>query len=124
MHLTRHVVTIVTASDGSATVGYTDIADGFVHAITYVKTDYADGVDVTITAEASGLPIVTLTDMNAATTVYPRAATVTAAGAAALYAAAGVAVLDRIPVAGERVKISVASGGNSHTGVFHVYVGG
>lgn len=123
MHITRHAVTIVTASDGTGT-GYTDLCDGFVQAIRYVKTDYTDGVDVTVTCEQSAQAIVTLTDANASATVYPRGATATVANAAALYAAAGVAVLDKIPVANERVKIVIASGGDTKTGVFHVYVGG
>lgn len=123
----RHVVDITTDGSGDGT-GYTsEPVTGFVQAIRYVKdgtTPYSNGVDVTVTAESSGLAIVTLTDLNATATSYPRAATSDVAGAASLYASGGVAVNDKIPVADERVKIVVASGGATKTGRFHVYVGG
>ena len=43
-------------------------------------------------------------------------------GSAALYAAAGEAVLGDIVLANERVKIVVASGGNTKTGQFVIVV--
>lgn len=122
MYLERHTVTITTASDGSGT-GYTPIAIGQIHAIRYVKTDYANGVDVTITCEASGQAVLTWTDVNASDTSYPRGATNDIIDAASLYAAGGEPVETLIPVAGERIKIVVASGGDTKTGAFHVYVG-
>lgn len=122
-YIERQVVTATTDTNGDATV-YTDAVNGFIQSIRYVKTDFTNGVDFTVTAEASGAAIWTGTDVNASTTVYPRGPTHDTAGAAALYAAGGSAVLTQIPVVRERVKIVVASGGSTHTGVFHVYVGG
>jgi len=43
--------------------------------------------------------------------VYPRAATVSVANSAALYAADGAPIIDRIPIAAERVKVALAQGG-------------
>jgi len=42
---------------------------------------------------------------------------------AALYAAAGLAVNDRIGIVGERIKVAVAQGGVSKTGVLYIWVG-
>lgn len=126
MQIDRFEVAITVDASGNGT-GFTPIVSGYVQAIRYVPdagAPYATGVDVTITGEVSGLPILTITDAGtAALSIYPRAAVVTVANAAALYAAGGVAVLDKIPIAGERIKIALAQGGVSTTGKFHVYVG-
>jgi hypothetical protein len=126
MQLERFEVAIAVDASGNGT-GFTPIATGSVQAIRYVpdaSTPYATGVDITVTAEVSGLPIVTITDAGTvALQVYPRAAVVSVANAAALYAAGGTAITDKIPIAGERIKIAVAQGGVSTSGKFHVYVG-
>jgi hypothetical protein len=46
-----------------------------IESIQYVKTDYADGVDFTITAEATTETIWTESNVNAAVIKHPRAAT-------------------------------------------------
>lgn len=121
MTIRRFEVTVTTASDGSATA-YTPYLSGYIQSIQYVKTDYADGVDFTITAEANGQAIWAESDVNAAVTKAPRLATHTVAGVAALYAAGGVAVLDRIAVSRDRIKIVLAQGGNAKTGKFVILV--
>ncbi len=122
-YVERHEVTITTAADGTGT-GYTEVIRGLIQAIRYVKTDYADGVDFTITAEGSSLTIWDEDNVNASKTVYPRAATCDTVGVASLYAAAGEPVEDHIPVSEERVKIEIAQGGSGKIGTFHVYVDG
>jgi hypothetical protein len=121
MTLRRFNVDVTTASDGSATV-YTPYLSGYIHAIEYVKTNFTDGVDFTITAEATGETIWTESNVNAAKVCLPRAATHSTAGVAALYAAGGTAVLDRIALGRDRVKFVLASGGNATTGEFIVIV--
>lgn len=112
-------VTVTTASDGSATA-YSAQVNGLLDRIRYVKTDFADGSTMTITVEDTGESLWTETGVNATTTRAPRQAThLNTSGAAALYAAAGTAVLDRIAVNG-RVKIVIASGGNAKTGTFYI----
>lgn len=124
MFLTRHTVTVTTASDGSATA-YTDgVVMGAVKSIQYVKTDFADGVDFTITAETTGQNLWTDTNINASEIVCPRQPTHDAAGVASLYAGSGEPVEDYIYLARERVKIVIAAGGNAKTGTFHITVGG
>jgi len=119
MAIKRHTVSVTTAADGSATA-YSDVLSGRLSQIRYVKTDFADGVDFTITAEATGETLWTDTNINASETVAPRQATHDISGAALLYAAGGIAQCDQIVLAADRVKIVIASGGNVTTGTFHI----
>ena len=121
MSIRKFTVSATTNGSGAATV-YSPYLSGYIESIQYVKTDFADGVDFTITAEATGEAILSLTDQNTATTVRPRAATHSTAGVAALYAAAGTAVNDRIALGRDRVKIVIAQGGNTKTGSFVITV--
>jgi hypothetical protein len=122
MHAQRHVVTLTTDADGAAT-GYTPVTTGQVLQIHYVKTDFANGVDFVITAEATAQIIWDEDNVDAAAIRAPRQATHTTAGVAALYAAGGEAVLAPITVANDRIKIVIASGGAVKTGAFHVVIG-
>lgn len=120
----RHKITLTTAADGTV-VGYTPRISGFLQQIEYVKdgaNGYAAGVDFTITGEATGLNIWTQSNVDASVAVAPRLPTASQVGVAALYAAAGTAVQDRIALANDRVKISLAAGGNAKVGVFYVVV--
>jgi len=123
MAIRRFVVPVTTAADGSATA-YTPRVSGKVVSIRYVKTDYADTVDFTITAEATGEGIWTEENVTATTSRYPRAATHSNAGVAALYAAGGTGVLAPVALGRDRVKIVLANGGDTTTGAFHVVVDG
>lgn len=121
----RYKLSITTASDGSATA-YTPRVSGKIHSIQYVKdggaNPFANGVDFTVTAEATGENIWTESDVNASAVRYPRAATHSNAGAAALYASGGTAVLSPIGIGNDRVKVVIAQGGNTKVGVVHVLI--
>jgi hypothetical protein len=121
MFVQRQAVTVTTAADGSATV-YSENVTGLLSQIRYVKTDFADGSTFTITNEATGETLWGESSVNASATRAPRQATHSTAGAAALYAAAGTAVNDKIALANDRIKIVIASGGNTKTGVFHFVI--
>lgn len=124
MFAERLSIAMATAADGSFT-GYTSKpVTGKVIAVIYVKTDFADGSTMTLTGEESAMAIWAESSVNASAVRAPRQATHTTAGAAALYAAAGVAVLDAIVVVNERLKIVVASGGNTKTGTLTLIIGG
>lgn len=118
----RQKITVTTAADGSA-IAYMPRMSGRIHAIHYVKTDYANGVDFSISAEATGETIWAENDVNASTVRYPRAPTHSQAGAAALYATGGTAVMDKIAIANDRIKIVIAQGGANKSGTFHVLIG-
>ena len=117
----RFVVNVTTAADGSFT-GYTPYLSGKLCEIHYIKTNFTDGVDFTITAEATGETLWTEANVNAAKVCRPRGGTHTNAGVASLYAAAGTAVNELIRLSRDRVKIVLAAGGNATTGAFHVVV--
>lgn len=121
MAIREFVIPVTTNGSGAATV-YSPWLWGFIESIRYVKSDFANGVDFTLTADATGEAILSLTDQNSSVTVRPRAATHTTAGVAALYAADGTGVLDRIALGRDRVKIVIAQGGDTKSGVFHVTV--
>lgn len=115
----RFIVNVTTAADGSYT-GYSPYVSGKLCAIHYIKTDFADGVDFTITAEATGETLWTEANVNAAKVCRPRGATHSNVGVASLYAAAGEAVNDLIRLSRDRVKIVLAQGGNAKLGQFQI----
>lgn len=125
MYATKHEVIITTDESGDG-VGYTPPVNGRVLAISYIKPaegGYADTVDFVVQTEDSAVIVWDEDNITASKAVYPRAGTHTTAGVAAVYAAAGEPVLDYIPVADERLEITVANGGDAGTGTFFVIVG-
>lgn len=115
----RLTVAVTTDADGNA-VAYSDpIAYGMLSQIRYVKDDFADGSTFTITAEATGETLWSESNVNASATRAPRQATHGTDGTAALYAGGGTAVQDKIALADDRIKIVIASGGNTKSGTFH-----
>lgn len=119
----RFVVPVVTEYGGDAE-DYSPVLSGKIVSIRYVKTDFADGVDFAVTAEDSGETIWAEEDVNASATRHPRAATHTTAGAASNYDGSSHAVLAKIALSQERIKIVVADGGNETSGTFHITVDG
>jgi len=119
-------VDITTNVDGDG-VGYVSKVggedNGHLLAIRYVKNDYDDGVGIVVTGETSGIEILTIANMNATVTEFPRgSASKQADGTDAEYAS-GYPVKVPIPIANERVKIVVSSGGDTKSGLFHVWIG-
>lgn len=111
-------VTFTTNGSGAATV-YSRAFRGYLHCIRYVYGDAATGADFTITDDATGLPILTITNAGTSSTNhYPRAACVGITNAALVYAATD-PVTDRIPVTSQ-VKFVVAEGGAAKSGTFVV----
>lgn len=120
----RFKVTVTTAADGTVTA-YSPRVSGKLHQIEYVKdgsNGYANGVDFTITGEATGVNLWTESDVNASAARAPRQPTHSQVGVASLFASGGTAVQDRIALANDRVKIAIAQGGNAKVGTFHILV--
>ncbi len=117
----RFTVAATTDGSGDVTV-YSPVITGRILAIIYVKTDYANGVDFTITAEATGETIWTQLDVNATARVYPRAAVHDTAGVAATLDGTR-AMRDPVAIAQDRVKIVIGSGGSAKVGTFYIIVG-
>lgn len=125
MFVTQHRVDIAVDAEGAGE-GFTPVVNGRVLAISYVKPaegGYADTVDFDIQTEDSAVVIWDEDNVTASKAVFPRAGTHTTAGVAALYADQGEPVLDYIPIANERIKITIANGGTSGAGTFYVMVG-
>jgi hypothetical protein len=122
MHVQRFVVPVTVDASGDATA-YSPVVTGRVLQIHYVKTDYANGVDFTITSEATGQQLWVQVNQDSAAIKAPRQPTYDGVGVASLYAAGGEPVEDHIYLANDRVKIVVAAGGVSKTGTFHVVIG-
>jgi hypothetical protein len=117
-YVQRLTVAVTTDGAGAATA-YSGPVTGLLSQIRYVKDDFDDGVDFTITSEATGETLWTQLNVNASVTVAPRQATHDGAGLASLYAAAGEPIEDKIGLANDRVKIVIASGGALKNGTFH-----
>lgn len=117
----RVIVEITTAADGSAT-DYSSRLSGKIHSLRYVKADFDDGVDFTVTAEATGEAIWAESNVNASATRVPRQATHSTVGVASLYAAAGTAVQAAVALANDRIKVVTAQGGNAKSGAIHFLV--
>lgn len=126
MYPRKFEIDVLTAADGSFT-GYTnEPVSGEILSLAYVKdgsNPFDNGSTMTLTSEESAQAIWAESNVNASATRAPRQATHSTVGAAALYAAAGTAVNDRIPVAQERLKLVVASGGNAKNGKLIIWVG-
>ena len=116
-----HTVELTTDASGDA-IGYTPVITGKIATIIYVKDDFADGVDFTITTEKTGQNLWVESNVNSSKTVSPRQATHDTSGVASLYAGSGEPVEDYIIAASERVKIVVAQGGDTKNGTFKIIV--
>lgn len=120
MRVRKFSVPVTTNGSGAATE-YSPYISGYVTAIQYVKDDYTDGVDFTITGEATGENLWTDTNINASEIVRPRAPTHSQAGVAATYDGSA-PVNDKVALGRDRVKIVIASGGATKSGTFVITV--
>jgi hypothetical protein len=107
-------ITVVVETDGSGNAtAYSPNISGRIHSLSYLKDDFADGVDFTVTLERTGQSVWTDTNINASETVYPVAA-------ANLGTTGAASTLSEAPIiaANDRLKIVVASGGDTKSGSF------
>ena len=120
-----HTVSITTDGSGDATV-YSPPTFGTIVAIRYVphaSTPLETGADITITDGATGIGVLTVTNVGpSARDFWPRAFTMNTVGVVATYDGTR-HVLDLVPVAGA-VKVVVASGGAAKIGTLYIYVQG
>ena len=110
----KHTVTLVSDGAGAGTA-YSPYISGHVESIQYVKTDYTDGVDFTITTETSLRNVWVDTNINATETVCPKELNDGTDGADLT------GVYDHIRCFDERVKIVIAAGGDTKSGTFTVF---
>jgi hypothetical protein len=130
MRATRYRVDITTDGSGNATVYAPQGAnagnlDGRVLSLHYVKdgtTPFSNGVDLTVTSEATGEPILTVADMNASADYYPRSQTQDVTAAGNTYDGTH-AVTEPVVLANDRVKLVISSGGANKLGRIDVVIG-
>lgn len=124
MYAERQTVSITTESTTGNGTGYSANVTGRLLTVQYAKGNFTNGVDITITGEASGLALMTLTDQNSSATFHPRAPLHAGNGTALTYNGnAALPVCEPFMLANERVKIAVTQAGNSTIGNFTLTVG-
>lgn len=116
MYVKRVTITVTTDGAGAATT-YSGRVTGKILGVAYVKTDFADGVDFTITTEATGETVWTQSNVDASAVKYPRRLVQDTVGVdiASTY--------DSIYMGNDRLKIVIASGGNTKAGTFYLLLG-
>lgn len=125
MHVEKRQVSVTVNSSGDGT-GYTENVTGRILSVIYEKASsggYDNGVDFVVTVEETGQIIWDEDDVNASAIRAPRQPIHSQVGVAALYAGGGSPVLDHIVLANQRIKVVVASGGDTKTGTFKFLVG-
>ena len=121
-YITRHRVALLATTSGGAVQNFftSAVLSGQVEAIKYTRATasaIATGAHITITAEFSGLTILTAT-ATGDVTWYPRAGAMDTS-AVALGFSSGAAppiVPTMIPLAQERMKIALSSAGTASNG--------
>jgi hypothetical protein len=116
----RVTLTVTTDGDGDGSAQSPQL-NGLLRRIAYEKVDFADGVDVDI-ADHLGTVLLDVDDVNADAAWHPRQPTHSTAGVASLYAAAEEPVESDFPIDGP-ITVTVAAGGDTTSGLFHIWVG-
>jgi len=111
----RHYVVPISTTAGAATV-YSEPVDGELLAIRAILGTLASGaVDIVITDDASGMALLTISNLAADTDYHPRAAAVTVTNGAITNS------FVKIPVSG-KIKSVVAQAVGTQTGTLHYWV--
>lgn len=118
--LVKHSITITTVTGGTATA-YLPKLNGKLMSIRYVKDDYADGVDFTITGEDTAENLWVDTNINASEIVRPRIAVQDNAGDDITYDGTR-KIYEPYNLVDERIKIVIAQGDDAKAGTFHVLI--
>ena len=120
MRLTRVSVPVLTNSEGAA-VAYTPALNGMVRSVRYIKPTSGGldgGTDIDIVTDKGAVVVWDKDDLAVGTVIYPMVPAQDNKGAdvAGSYAP--------IPVCDERIKITVANGGNAGAGTFEFLIEG
>lgn len=114
MKLSRFTVNVTTDDQGDA-VAYSPQCNGLVRTVEYVKPTSGGldaATDIDIIADVSGAVIWTNDDLSASKVIHPLAQAQDNTGADIVGAYAPICLAD------ERIKITVANGGNTLSGQF------
>lgn len=127
MNTICHRVSVTTDASGDAEA-FTHNVAGRVLQVRYVPdaTSPLDtGADLDITCETSGVVVANHDDigLSAFTRAYRQATHDTAGAASETDDTTGTPVLDYVWAGGERLKLTIANGGDTKSGTFFIYVG-
>ena len=120
MRLTRVSVPVLTNSEGAA-VAYTPALNGVVRSVQYIKPAEGGldaGSDIDIVTDKGAVVVWDKDNLAASTVIYPMIQAQSTAGVdiSGFYVP--------IPVCDERIKITVANGGNALAGTFEFLIEG
>ena len=120
MRLTRVSVPVLTDAEGDATA-YTPALNGMIRSVRYIKPSSGGldgGTDIDIVTDKGAVVVWDKDNLDASAVIYPMVPAHDNTGAlvAGSYAP--------IPVCDERIKITVANGGNAGAGTFVFLVEG
>ena len=122
MFAERLTVPLTTNASGACEAYSDPIQAGRVLAVRYVKTNFDNSVDFTITAEKTGESILALTDQTTAGVWYPRAQVHGITGTGLTLDGTRLLV-EPILLVNDRVKVVIAQGGNAKTGSIELLIG-
>ena len=120
MRLTRVSVAVVTDAEGNATA-YTPALNGMIRSVRYIKPSSGGldaGSNIDIVTDKGAVVVWDKDNLATSAVIYPMVPAQNNKGAdvAGSYAP--------IPVCDERIKITVANGGNAGTGTFEFIIEG
>jgi len=127
MTLTRYTMNVVaTTSGGASQVYYSgSVLSGLIHARDYKRgtsgttaSGVASGAKVVFTGAKTGIPILTIATASGDNHMYfyPRAFAQDASGTQLGTVGASSVIPQFIPIAGERLRMEITSGGNCSNG--------
>ena len=120
MRLTRVSVPVVTSALGAAVV-YTPALNGMIRSARYIKPSSGGldgGTDIDIVTDKGAVVVWDKDNLAASTVIYPMVQAQDNAGADVVGSYAP------IPVCDERIKITVANGGDAGAGTFEFLIEG
>ena len=117
MYPQSQTVTITTGVSSGAGTGYTTPINGRILSIRYIKDSYTGTPSLDVTLETSSAAVLSVASMASSASWRPRSLVQKDTDGTDL------STYEPTYCAGERVKLAVASAGNSKTGTFIVVFG-
>lgn len=121
MALVAYRLSLTTDGSGAVTDYTSTVVGGLVYAIQYSKDDFAAGVDFEIRTETTEIPVWVENDVNVSRRLIPLHACHDDAGAEINWDT-GVKMLTPVPVANERIRVSITNGGATKHGFVGILV--
>jgi hypothetical protein len=124
MFIQRFAVSLATDGSGNFT-GYTPVLNGRIVGVVYAKdgsNPLSNGGTLTVSAEATAEAILTVANLNASASYYPRSPVHASSNGGVLTFDGTWPLADPVRVAQDRVKVALAGAGANKVGVVYVIV--